>query len=164
MIRAAVIGIIFVLVAGGIAFAGPVSSDALIGSPRKYDMEVVEYRGEIIGDIMTRGDHAWLSVSDGNNAIGVWTKKELLKDIKFAGDYKKKGDIVTVKGVFHRACVEHGGDLDIHALSMDLAKRGYFIPRPVQAEKVFYSAVFSAVTLCLALLCLIKSVRTARKK
>ena len=95
------------------AYAAP--SNELIYNAAQHDYEPVTYEGEVIGDIMKRGDHAWINVHDGRNAIGVWIKTSLVKDIVYTGGYKFQGDRIEITGVFHRACIEHGGDLDIHA-------------------------------------------------
>ncbi len=53
------------------AEAGPLlcSSNELLAAPEKYDGKEIAYRGEVVGDIMWRGDHAWVAVNDGMNAI-----------------------------------------------------------------------------------------------
>ena len=91
-----------------------VSSTELINNAKQYDGKVVLYKGEVIGDIMIRKGFAWVNINDGVNAIGIWSNKDLVKDIVYTGNYKSRGDVVKVKGIFHRACLEHGGDLDIH--------------------------------------------------
>jgi len=96
-------------------YAQPIPSAELINNGKLYDGKVVSYEGEVIGDIMVRGDYAWINLNDGRNAIGVWIKSALTKDIGFTGSYKSVGDGVEITGVFGRACPEHGGDLDIHA-------------------------------------------------
>jgi hypothetical protein len=96
-------------------FAQPVGSLELINNAKQYDGKTVIYQGEAIGDIMIRADHAWIHLNDGYIAIGVWVRKDGLKDIAYLGNYRAKGDIIEVTGVFHRCCPEHGGDLDIHA-------------------------------------------------
>lgn len=95
--------------------AESVSSDELINNARQYNAMPVVYAGEVIGDIMKRGEYAWINVNDGKNAIGVWAEASLIKDIVYAGSYRASGDRVEVVGRFNRACPEHGGDLDIHA-------------------------------------------------
>ncbi|MEK6732243.1 MAG: DNA-binding protein [Candidatus Omnitrophota bacterium] len=97
-----------------LCYAEDVSSAELINNARQYDGKVVLYKGEVIGDIMMRKEFVWINVNDGINAIGIWSNKDLVKDIVYTGNYKSRGDVVEVRGVFHRACLEHGGDLDIH--------------------------------------------------
>lgn len=101
-----------------IAHAQPISSTELINNAKQYDGKVVDYRGEVIGDIMIRSQYAWVNINDGQNAIGIWTTKTLIKNITYKGSYSFKGDVVEVIGKFNRSCPEHGGDLDIHAQTM----------------------------------------------
>lgn len=96
-------------------YAQAVSSTELISNAKQYDGKTVTYRGEAIGDIMTRGGYAWLNLNDGYAAVGVWIRKPDLKDIAYLGGYRAKGDVFEVIGIFSRSCPEHGGDLDIHA-------------------------------------------------
>ena len=46
---------------------------------------------------MVRGEYAWINVNDEKNAIGIWIKKELIKDILYTGSYKAKGDLVETR-------------------------------------------------------------------
>lgn len=97
------------------AFAQAVASTELINNAKQYDGKIVVYEGEVIGEVMLRGDYAWANLNDGRNAIGIWLPKTLTKEIVFTGTYKARGDWIEVVGIFQRACAEHGGDLDIHA-------------------------------------------------
>jgi len=96
----------------------------LITRAKQYDGQEVIYQGEVVGEVMRRGPYAWVNVHDGANAIGVWAGLSLIQDITYAGAYQVRGDIIEVAGVFHRACLEHGGDLDIHAANVTLKERG----------------------------------------
>jgi len=117
----------------------------LLNNTKQYDGKAVNYQGEVIGDVMIRGDYAWLNVNDGNIAIGVWAPKTMIRDIDYTGNYHKKGDIIEVSGVFHRSCLEHGGDLDIHALEIKKIAAGSLAIHPVNRKKVYlgaYSLIF----------------------
>ncbi len=92
-----------------------VSSSELVNNAKIYDGKTVVYTGEAIGDVMVRGEFAWVNVNDGENAIGIWLNKESAQKIKFTGSYHSKGDRLEITGIFHRNCTAHGGDLDIHA-------------------------------------------------
>lgn len=109
----------------------------LINNTKQYDGKTVNYKGEVIGDVMIRGDYAWLHVNDGNIAIGIWAPRVMVQDIHYAGNYQKKGDIVEVSGMFHRSCLEHGGDLDIHAYEIRKITPGNLIIQPVNRKKVY---------------------------
>ena len=119
----------------GEIFAQPVSSAELINRAKQYDGQEVTYAGEVIGDIMERGDYCWINTNDGKNALGIWAPKELASGILHSGSYKYKGDWIEIKGVFHRACPEHGGDLDIHALEIHKVAQGSQVKDEVNPVK-----------------------------
>ena len=109
----------------------------LLNNAKQYDGKTVNYKGEIIGDVMIRGDHAWLHVNDGSIAIGIWAPKTMIQDIGYVGDYHKKGDTVEISGTFHRTCSEHGGDLDIHASEIKKVTLGSLVIQPISRKKVY---------------------------
>lgn len=113
-----------------LCYAQSISSSELINNAKQYDGKPVAYEGEVIGDIMARGEYAWINVHDGQNAIGIWINKNLTKDILSTGSYKSKGDWVEIAGIFQRSCLEHGGDLDIHAQEINKIRPG----RPTQEK------------------------------
>lgn len=114
-----------VLFAGATACpAQTISSAELIAHPQDFDGKIITYAGEAIGDVMRRGDHAWINISDGANAIGVWATSVLAARITATGNFKQTGDTVEVTGIFNRSCVEHGGDLDIHARELRIIAAG----------------------------------------
>lgn len=143
------------------AFAADgVSSADLIEKAKEYDGRTITCTGEVIGDIMNQGDHTWINVSDGNNsAVGVWTETGSLSGVTLAGRYDIRGDTVKVTGVFHRACPDHGGDFDIHAVSVELVKPGYAVVHDTAAWKI----ALAAVLFIGACLCVFLAVRTRRR-
>lgn len=112
------------LAACSYCYAQPVSSTELINNAKLYDGKVVVYTGEVIGDIMVRGEYAWINVNDGKNAIGIWIDKSLTSEILYTGSYKSRGDRLEITGIFQRACVQHGGDLDIHTQAIKKISTG----------------------------------------
>jgi hypothetical protein len=124
---------LLVLLVPGVALAegNGVSSNDLIDRAKDYDGTTVVFEGEVLGDILYRGEFAWLAVYDGSNTIGVYVTAEQAKQISLVGGYGKRGDTVSVQGVFHRACAEHGGDLDIHASSVTVLSAGACVPMPL---------------------------------
>jgi len=110
--------------AAALADGNAVNSNDLIDHAKDYDNQLVVYEGEVLGDILYRGDHAWLAVYDGSNTIGVYVTAEQAQQITVLGGYGKHGDTIRIEGVFHRACAEHGGDLDIHADTMKVLSVG----------------------------------------
>lgn len=117
----------------------------------------VTVQSEVIGEALERGEYAWININDTTNAIGVWVKKSDIKQIKFYGDYKHKGDIVKVTGVFYRACSEHGGDVDIHSTNIEIVETGSNTKHQLSQNKVI-------VTFCLVLIAVVMLVFYFRLK
>jgi hypothetical protein len=119
------------------AEAAPVvSSEELLNEPDKYDGKTVTYQGEVIGDIMLRGEDAWVNVRDKGAAIGVFCSKQLVEGIKHQGSYGFQGDIISLTGVFNRSCPQHGGDTDIHSEKIVIIREGGKISHPIEPQKV----------------------------
>ncbi len=151
-----VCGLWLILVAGFLFLAAPaeaqtVASSTLINNVHEYDNKNVVYQGEVIGDVMARGEFAWVNINDGASAIGVWMPVSFAKWILFKGAYRAKGDWVEVKGVFHRACLQHGGDLDIHAEEFRIIKQGELVREKIDAKERNAAFILMGV-LCLALI------------
>jgi hypothetical protein len=148
------------LLAPASCFAQSVSSVELIEKAKEYNNQIVEYEGEVVGDVMGRGNFAWVNVNDGKNAIGVFGKKELINNvIQHKGSYNCKGDIIRVRGVFCRACPQHGGDLDIHLKEVVKVKNGYFIVHHASGSKAITAIGLSIVALGFAALVFFKTGR-----
>jgi len=124
-----------------LTYAQPVSSADLISEAGQYDNKLVIFEGEVIGDIMKRGDYAWINVFDGVNAIGIWVGSKLAGEIRYTGSYKSKGDAVEVAGIFHRACPEHGGDLDIHAQALRRTAPGRNTQEKINPAKIIQALI-----------------------
>ena len=107
------------------------NSNDLIDHAKDYDGKTIVYEGEVLGDILYRGDYAWLAVFDGSNTIGCYVTRADAEQISLVGGYGKKGDTVRIEGVFHRACAEHGGDMDIHASSVTVLAAGTLVQMPL---------------------------------
>jgi len=133
-----------------------VSSTDLINNAKQYDGKSVNYQGEVIGDVMVRGENAWININDKKNAIGIWLSSGLAKEISFTGSYKFKGDVIEVEGIFHKSCSLHGGDLDIHAKTIKLITKGYGIEEIIPSGKVNLVITFFIICLTLAVIYFIR--------
>jgi cystathionine beta-lyase family protein involved in aluminum resistance len=131
--------------------AQAVSSNELINRAKEYDEETVVFSGEAIGEVMQRGDFAWINIHDGRSAIGCWMEYALAKQIVYTGSYKAKGDWVEASGIFRRACPEHGGDLDIHVQTLRIIYNGRRRIERLNLEKRNTALILLGV-LCLALI------------
>ncbi|MDD5748161.1 MAG: hypothetical protein PHP64_03790 [Actinomycetota bacterium] len=138
----------------------------IISNMKEYDGKIVTVEGEAIGDKMIRGSYGWITVNDdpysiksleeggkfkglSNMGIGVWAPVEELEDITILGGYKNKGDKIRVRGYFHRACHEHGGDTDIHAISIEKIKDGHPFSKPFEFWKLALSLILFGFALLL---------------
>ena len=114
----------------------------------RLDGKEIEISGEVVGEIMERRNGVWLNMDDGTESIGVWASKEMLPKIDFIGRYGVKGDILSIKGVFNRACCAHGGETDIHAYAIKRLHVGYTLPHPISSQKVEWTLIL----FCLAMI------------
>lgn len=130
------------------AFAsGEIEINRLISLSDRYDRQQVTVRGEAIGEPMDRSDGScWINISDGTNAIGVKFKAEDAAIVTRFGNYKQKGDVIRVEGTFYRAAPEDGGEMDIHARSVEVVQKGRPVPETVRGTKVLAAAVLAALT------------------
>lgn len=122
-----------------------VSADQLIDNAAQWDGKKVKFQGEVIGDIMPRGDYVWINVLDGSSAIGIWLSKSLVPQISFTGQYFAKGDKVEIHGIMHRACQEHGGDLDLHADYAAILEQGGVVSHPIEHDRLWWGIALSVV-------------------
>lgn len=149
--RALILTVVVFFVFAGVAFGIETTSiNQLIDNAKIMDGKTVVVQGEAIGEVLERGDYAWVNINDGTNAIGIWLKLEDANKIKVFGDYLNIGDQVKVTGVFNRACVEHGGDMDIHAISTEVVENGYPVKEKVSSQKIMIGIILVVVTLMVA--------------
>jgi hypothetical protein len=134
-----------------------VNSATLVENANLWNGRIVAFKGEAIGESMVRGKMAWLHLNDDaymeknieegavlggyNSGHAVWVSTELARKIRFFGDFKHDGDIVKVTGVFNAVCREHGGDMDIHALSLEIIRPGYPVPHAVNLQRGMIAAL-----------------------
>lgn len=130
-------------------FSFALSISQLIDKAPNYDGRVVIIAGEVVGDVMNRGDHAWVTMSDGEKAIGIWMKKALAQEIQFKGDYKKLGDQIQVRGIFYQAGIKHGGDLYIDAEEMQITSSGKKITHQINQDRILAAIILGIATLVL---------------
>lgn len=132
-----------------------ISSEKLLQVSEKYDGKEIFFKGEVIGDILGRGESVWINVRDKYAAIGIFCSRKLTERIKYMGSYKVKGDIISVRGVFHRACIQHGGDTDIHANKITIINGGEKIKHVADKKKIKAAMILPAIAFFLAMLHLI---------
>ncbi|MCM8787242.1 MAG: DNA-binding protein [Candidatus Omnitrophica bacterium] len=145
-------------------YAQTISSTELLNNATDYDNKVITYEGEVIGDILKRGNYSWINIDDNNFTIGVWVETSLIKDITFTGNYKTEGDQIEVRGIFHKNCSQHGGDLDIHANEIRIIKKGRIRDFPLQIGKIKFIVILIIILFSQIMILVIKNFLKARLK
>lgn len=142
-----------------------VSSTELIEKSRQFNSKKVFFVGEVVGEVMfrksSRGNFAWLNINDDpysrqklgkgklagyNSGQSVWISAAQARKVKVAGDYRHRGDIVRVEGIFHRACPDNGGDMAIIGSRLEVLKQGYSVTYPLDDEKLALAVVLFLIT------------------
>lgn len=141
-------------------------STTLVEDARDWDGRVVTFTGEAIGEAMRRGPMAWIHLNDdaygladradarlsgSNGGIGVWIDSRLASRIALFGDYAHHGDLIEVSGIFHAACTQHGGDMDIHGHTLRIARPGYEVALPIGRPRLRAAGMLVALTALLFL-------------
>ena len=129
----------------------------LIENSIKLDGNEIVVQGEVIGEELERGEYSWININDGTGAIGIWIKNDNLPYISCYGDYKHKGDIVNIEGVFYRDCTEHGGDVDIHCTNIKIVDQGFYVKEEISIVKIIITVALTALMALTILLCVVKT-------
>lgn len=109
----------------------------LVSMESGMDGQTVRIEGEVISEALAGGNgHVWVNVLSEGVAVGVWMSREDAEAIDDFGTYRHSGDVIEVTGVFHEACDQHGGDLDIHVEKLNVIRQGEPIERPVSYWKI----------------------------
>ena len=123
------------------------STTELVENSYQWDGKTVSFRGEVLQDLMVREDGTWMNLSDGNNtAMGVFVPKDVtMPAISRTEDYRTVGDVVLITGVFHRVCVQHEGETDIHATSVTVLTAGSTKANPIHPGRVVWFIVLAGL-------------------
>ena len=136
-----------------ISAAVAVNSAKLVEQAGQWNGRKVIFTGEAVGEHMVRGVKCWIHLNDDaymwknieegaslggyNSGHAVWVDAGLAAKITYYGDYLHDGDIVKVLGTFNSVCREHGGDMDIHADTLEIIRIGYPIAHIINFKRAF---------------------------
>jgi hypothetical protein len=135
-----------VIVAGSPASAvSTVAINHLVEKSTEYDGQTVNVQGEAIGEVIERGEYAWVNLGDGGNAIGIWMTLENAEKIQYFGDYKNVGDTLLITGIFTRNCSQHGGDVDIHCDVLEILAPGHRVAETVSPVKILTAFILAVL-------------------
>jgi hypothetical protein len=143
-----------------------VSSNSLFDCPETYDGRDVIYRGEVVGALLERDAGVWTQLNDdvyaellgplpahrdyrgGNAGVGVLLPRTSAGLIAFVGGPQTRGDVLEVRGTFHR--VDPTGEVAvIHATAAELVANGEPLPDPPLRDRRWaaWLAVIVSLTL-----------------
>ncbi len=130
--------------------------EEILKNSQKYDKKMVEFRGEVVGDILKGKDGFWINVVDSGVGIGVFAKNlTLFKKINHFGSYKEKGDVVEIKGIFFKTCPKHY-TTDVHLKTLRIYQPGYRKVEEVPLYKLKLLLFLGIICLTLSALYFIK--------
>lgn len=143
-----------------------VSSGDLLRCPTAYDGRLVRYEGEAVGEVLERGDHAWVQLNDdvyseraplpqqssyagGNSGISARVPPGQADDIELTGGPRVRGDIVAVVGRFHRALPGSAEAMAIAAQRVQRIAAGEPIDQPVLADRRIAALALAALAIAM---------------
>jgi hypothetical protein len=142
--------------------AAEASSTTLVEEAAKWNGRKVIFTGEAVGEKMVRGLKCWIHLNDDaymwknieegaelggyNSGQAIWVDAGSAGKITYYGNYLHEGDIVKVTGTFNSVCRDHGGDMDIHADTLEIVRIGH----PVEHVNNYRRAVLALILLGLA--------------
>jgi|GEM_PF-963332 len=138
------------------------SSTTLVEEAAKWNGRKIIFTGEAVGEGMVRGLKCWIHVNDDaymwknieegaklggyNSGHAIWVDAGLARTITYYGNYLHEGDIVKVMGTFNSVCRDHGGDMDIHADTLEIVRIGHHVGHVINYKR----AVLAVIMLGLA--------------
>ncbi len=140
---------------------GRVQSSEVLACPDAFDQVVVDYVGEVVGDVLRRDGGAWLLVNDdayaletgplsshdqedgSNQGLAVWLPEAYLDVADEPGNSRRRGDVIEVVGRINRADPLDGGGLTLRATSAELLRDAEPVPGTVNRAQALVAVVLS---------------------
>lgn len=111
----------------------PFSASELVAQRERLNDRRVVVQGEAIGEALRADtDHVWVNVRSGGTDVGLYVSRTAAEGINTYGDYDHTGDDVLADGVFHLACPQHAGALDVHVEDLSVREQGAPTPHEVE--------------------------------
>jgi hypothetical protein len=138
-----------------------VNSTTLVEEANKWNGRKVIFTGEAVGERMVRGLKCWIHLNDDtymwknieegaklggyNTGQAIWVDADMARKITYYGDYLHEGDIVKVSGTFNSVCRDHGGDMDIHADTLEIVRIGHPIGHIINFKRAWLALVLLVI-------------------
>lgn len=142
---------------------GRVSSAAVNACPDVFDGLVVDYIGEVVGDVLARPDGAWVLVNDddyaletgplsghtqfrgANSGLAVWLPVGQADLVDEPGDATRRGDVIRVSAIVNRTDPLDGGGLTLRALDTEVLVEAQYLETPVNRVQAGLAVLFTLV-------------------
>ncbi|MCF7887251.1 MAG: hypothetical protein K9L71_02425 [Candidatus Omnitrophica bacterium] len=133
-----------------------VSLGSLINNPEKYDKKKVLFKAEIIGDPLNTKEGSWFNVQSQSYNMGIFLKDySSIDKITYWGDYKRKGDIVGIEGIFYKNCPV-SNQRAVHLIRLEVIEKGKELKYSISAEKKKFALISFVIFLTIGVIYLIK--------
>lgn len=98
----------------------------LTRATERMDQELVRVSGEVVGYAANADkSHVWINIQgESGYTMGVLVTKTAASSISNYGSYGVIGDTVEILGVYNQMCDAHGGQLEVHASSVEVKQAG----------------------------------------
>ncbi len=150
---------------------GRVSSTQAVSCPRLFDGRVVEYVGEVIGDVLRRDGGAWVLMNDDayaldagplplqhgqfagtNSGLTVWLPDALVELVEQPGNHDWRGTVLVVRGRLLRTDPADGGGLTIRARQGEVLAEAVRLPHPIHPGQAIAAGLAASAAVGLLLL------------
>jgi hypothetical protein len=138
---------------------GRLTSEIVFACPRLLDGREVTYIGEVVGDVLRRAGGAWVLVNDDayalevgpmgphreqrgfNSGLAVWLPDGQHEQLGAPGRHGRRGDIVRIEGVLHRADPADGGGITVRSSQLEVLAPSAAVAEPLNLPLVVAAAV-----------------------
>ncbi len=144
---------------------GRLTSSIVHACPRLLDGRDVTYIGEVVGDVLRRPGGAWVLVNDDayalevgpigphrdqrgfNSGLAVWLPDGQHEQLGAPGRHGRRGDVVRIEGVLHRADTADGGGITVRATQLEVLAPSTPVNEPLNLPLVIAAAVAALAAL-----------------
>ena len=138
----------------------------LVSVNRALDGSDVRFSGEVVGDVVNADEgYKWVNLmGTANNVIGVRLTDVQAARIQNVGGYHKSGTVLQVTGAYHVACPEHQGELEVHALSVEVLDNGGPATHMISTRWLVISVLLCVLSIMLLLIFILLRRRMERRE
>jgi hypothetical protein len=143
--------------------AGRATSGEVLRCPADFDGRIVTYVGEVVGDVLGRNEGSWVLMNDDayglvtgplgasrvprgtNSGLSVWLPSPMDLLAQAPGRAERRGDVLQVVGVVHRADPKDGGGLTVRADEVTLLSPAVELKVPLHTRQLAAAVVLAIV-------------------